>query len=305
MRKILLIASVAFLASCGDKTEENQGLKLESFEDKLAYTLGATNARDLIGNQNFDATKLDMDFVLKGFKLSYNTTQPDCGKSIEGLLGAAGTDFNTEFLNDGSECIGRFLSFSLYSQLDGFDKASGIDTTLLFQGFQDGLTNADTLVLSVADQNGINTEFSEGIQVLIDEEMSKQWGDNKVTGENFLAENKLKSGVMTTATGLQYEIIKEGSGPKPTPANGVRVHYHGTNIDGSVFDSSIDRGEPIEFQVTGVIPGWTEALQLMSKGSKYRIYVPQELGYGAYPQPGGPIKPYSALIFDVELLEVL
>ena len=128
---------------------------------------------------------------------------------------------------------------------------------------------------------------------------------NKSAGEEFLAENKVKPNILETATGLQYEVLVEGSGVKPSAQDTVSVHYHGTLIDGTVFDSSVHRGEPATFGVHQVIPGWTEALQLMNEGSKYRLYIPQELAYGAHPHPGGPILPFSALIFDVELLKVL
>ncbi len=127
--------------------------------------------------------------------------------------------------------------------------------------------------------------------------------DNKVAGENFLEENKEKEGVQTTASGLQYTVLKEGNGDKPKATSRVKVHYHGTTIDGEVFDSSLEK-DPIEFGLNGVIRGWTEGLQLMSPGAKYKFFVPQELAYGANPRPGGKIKPFDALIFEVELLEV-
>ncbi len=120
-----------------------------------------------------------------------------------------------------------------------------------------------------------------------------------------MKENAEKENVHTTSTGLQYEILEEGSGVKPSAQDTVSVHYHGTLINGTVFDSSVQRGEPATFGVHQVIPGWTEALQLMNEGSKYRLYIPQELAYGAHPHPGGPIQPFSALIFDVELLKVI
>lgn len=135
--------------------------------------------------------------------------------------------------------------------------------------------------------------------------------DNKVNfkeyiekNEAFLAENKNKSGVIVTTSGLQYEVIKMGTGPKPVDTSMVKVHYTGTLIDGTEFDSSVKRNEPAQFPVSGVIPGWTEALQLMPVGSKFRLYIPQALAYGAN-GAGDVIKPYSTLIFDVELLEIL
>lgn len=127
---------------------------------------------------------------------------------------------------------------------------------------------------------------------------------NKQAEIEFLAENSKKPGINITGSGLQYEVITEGNGPKPTAADRVRVHYEGALTDGSVFDSSYSRGEPIEFSLGGVIPGWTEGLQLMSEGSKYRLFIPSDLGYG--PQgAGGQIPPYSTLVFEVELLGII
>jgi len=122
-------------------------------------------------------------------------------------------------------------------------------------------------------------------------------------GKQYLAENAEREGVTTLESGLQFEVITQGEGAQPTRESNVRTHYHGMLIDGTVFDSSYDRGEPAEFPVGGVIAGWTEALQLMKAGSKWRLYVPSELAYGA--QGVGSIPPHSVLVFDVELLDVL
>jgi len=144
-----------------------------------------------------------------------------------------------------------------------------------------------------------------------DEKTAKQAEANKVLykdyikeNEAFLAKNKEKSGVTLTPSGLQYEVIKMGNGPKPTVESTVKVHYVGTLIDGTEFDSSIKRGEPAQFPVSGVIPGWTEALQLMPVGSKFKLYLPETIAYGSA-GAGDQIKPYSTLIFEVELLEIV
>jgi len=135
----------------------------------------------------------------------------------------------------------------------------------------------------------------------LDKEVYKDYiGQN----EAFLAENKGKAGVTTTASGLQYEVLVMGSGPKPTAESTVKVNYVGTLIDGTEFDSSIKRNEPAQFPVSGVISGWTEALQLMPVGSKFKLYLPQSIAYGAT-GAGEVIKPYSTLIFEVELLEII
>jgi len=138
-------------------------------------------------------------------------------------------------------------------------------------------------------------------KAILDREVFKEYIQQN---EAFLATNKEKTGVITTASGLQYEVIKMGTGPKPTPESTVKVHYAGTLIDGTEFDSSIKRNEPAQFPVGGVIAGWTEALQLMPVGSKFKLYLPQSIAYGAA-GAGEDIKPYSTLIFEVELLEIV
>jgi FKBP-type peptidyl-prolyl cis-trans isomerase len=129
------------------------------------------------------------------------------------------------------------------------------------------------------------------------------FSENKAAGIAFLEENKKKEGVKVTQSGLQYQVLKEGKGAKPSATDKVKVHYEGTLIDGTIFDSSIKRGKPAEFSLNAVIAGWTEGLQLMNKGAKYRFYIPYELAYGA--QDRAVIKPFSTLIFDVELLDIL
>nr|WP_255578584.1 FKBP-type peptidyl-prolyl cis-trans isomerase [Chitinophaga sp. sic0106] len=133
---------------------------------------------------------------------------------------------------------------------------------------------------------------------------AEKFAKNREVGEKFLAANKTKPGVVTLPSGLQYQIIKEGDGAKPTLNDKVKTHYHGTLIDGTVFDSSVERGEPISFPVSGVIKGWTEALQLMPVGSKWKLFIPADLAYGDR-QAGPKIGPGSALVFDVELLEIV
>jgi len=126
---------------------------------------------------------------------------------------------------------------------------------------------------------------------------------NKAEGEKFLADNKKKEGIKTTASGLQYKVIKDGTGKTPKATDTVKVHYHGTLIDGTVFDSSVQRGEPISFPLNGVIPGWTEGVQLMKVGDKFQFTIPSALAYGEQ-GAGGAIGPNSTLIFDVELLGI-
>jgi FKBP-type peptidyl-prolyl cis-trans isomerase FklB len=137
------------------------------------------------------------------------------------------------------------------------------------------------------------------------QELAKQMGEkNKKEGEVFLAENKKKEGVKTLASGLQYKVIKAGTGKKPKATDTVTTHYRGTLVDGTEFDSSARQGKPATFQVKGVIPGWTEALQLMEEGAKWQLFIPSNLAYGERGTQGGPIGPNAALIFDIELISI-
>jgi FKBP-type peptidyl-prolyl cis-trans isomerase len=129
-------------------------------------------------------------------------------------------------------------------------------------------------------------------------------GNVKESGMQFLEENKNKEGIQVTETGLQYTVIFEGDGKQPSETSNVTVHYHGTTPEGEVFDSSVERGEPATFGLNQVIKGWTEGVQLMKEGAKYKFFIPQELAYGANPRPGGPIKPYMPLVFEIELISV-
>lgn len=162
--------------------------------------------------------------------------------------------------------------------------------------------NLGTSVAQYLMQYGVSeldyAEFKKGVDFVLN--ASKE---AKAAGEKFLAENKKRPEVKTTASGLQYEVIEGTLGQKPKATDRVRVHYEGTLVDGTVFDSSYKRGESITFALNQVIKGWTEGLQLMSVGSKYKLYIPYELGYGAL-GAGGSIPPYAALIFTVELLGI-
>lgn len=142
------------------------------------------------------------------------------------------------------------------------------------------------------------------LQDFMEKQQNGQGKENLEEGLKFLAENREKEGVVETASGLQYKVLEDGDGEKPSPSDQVKCHYHGTLIDGTVFDSSVQRGEPATFPVNGVIQGWVEALQMMSTGSKWRLFVPSDLAYGER-GAGGAIGPNSTLIFDVELLEIV
>ena len=179
------------------------------------------------------------------------------------------------------------------------DPFEGLNAEAMAQGLMDALQGKAS---PIADE-----QFREAFQEINDMMQAKEAERAEAAaaeGEAFLAENAKQDNIVVTESGLQYEILVEGEGDKPSAESVVSTHYHGTLVDGSVFDSSVERGEPAEFPVNRVIPGWTEALQMMPKGSKWRLYIPHDLAYG--PQgSGGKIAPYSALVFEVELLDIL
>ena len=190
-----------------------------------------------------------------------------------------------------SYAIGMSIAESLKSQ-----QLNKLDLNLLKNGIQD---------VFEGNEFKINpNEANELIKSYVDDANNAAYGENKQQGIDYLNENKKRSEIQTTESGLQFEILTVAEGDSPKSTDNVTVHYHGTLIDGTVFDSSVERGSPASFGVHQVIPGWTEALQLMNVGSKYRLHIPQELAYGANPHPGGPIQPFSTLIFDVELLSI-
>lgn len=190
-----------------------------------------------------------------------------------------------------SYCIGLSVAGSLKQQNLG-----NISPEVIGEAIKD-MFEGNELKYSQEQADGIIQSYLQSV-------MEEKFQVNKGAGEAFLTENLKRDGVKATPSGLQYEVLTEGSGSKPSETSSVTVHYHGTLADGTVFDSSVERGQPATFGVNQVIKGWTEALQLMPIGSKYRLYIPQDLAYGANPHPGGPIEPYMALIFDVELLEI-
>lgn len=196
---------------------------------------------------------------------------------------------NPQLVNMGEQ-IGTSIKEQEAQGLLGIESvATNFD--LIKQGFINGLYNYTEQMNS--------EDAAEYIENTIN---NLKYGDTKSAGEKFLQENALRDGVIVTESGLQYEVIKMGKGKKPAATDRVKVHYHGTLIDGTVFDSSVERGEPITFGLNQVIPGWTEGVQLMPVGSKFKFYIPQELGYGS--RNAGSIPPYSALIFEVELLGI-
>jgi len=180
--------------------------------------------------------------------------------------------------------------------------ADRIDMDALVRGFEDALAGAESAV-PMEELHPLLQAFQTDLNAALQASLTEQIESGGAAAVAFMAENGAREGVVTTESGLQYEILEEGSGPKPGPEDRVTIHYHGTLIDGTVFDSSVDRDETATFGVQGVISGFSEGLQLMSVGSKYRLFIPPELGYGARGS-GRTIPPNVALIFDLELIAI-
>lgn len=263
-------AGKAITAKCTTKTKT---IELKTLNDSLNYAFGYFNGTDihhyvLSSDSTGKDTKAFIDRINKSMKNSYN---------------------NPQLVNMGEQ-IGKTIKDQEATGLIG-EPSLATDFALIKQGFINGLKEYEEQMSA--------QEAGEYIQTAMDK---IKYGDTKEQGEAFLAENALKDGVITTESGLQYEVLKMGKGKKPSETDRVKVHYHGTLIDGTVFDSSVERGEPIVFGLNQVIKGWTEGVQLMPVGSKFRFYIPQELGYGS--RAAGSIPPYSTLIFEVELLGI-
>lgn len=265
-----LVAGKTVKASCPKAVKT---VALDNFTDSLNYAFGLLN-----GDQ------------MKMYVLA-NDTDGTMQKELIANInqGLKSRVKNPQLVNMGEQ-IGKSIKEQEAQGLLG-EPALATDFELIKQGFINGLYGHDTQFTMQSAGDYIESTMN-----------NLKYGDTKAQGEQFLAENALREGVIVTESGLQYEVLKMGKGKKPAATDRVKVHYHGTLIDGTVFDSSVDRGEPITFGLNQVIAGWTEGVQLMPVGSKFRFYIPQELGYGS--RAAGDIPPYSTLIFDVELLGI-
>ena len=286
MKKIVLFAAIVVAMGMSSCTPQAPKANMKSEIDSLSYMVGVTNAQGLkdflVGRMGIDLKYMD-DFY-RGFQEAAQKSSPADKAYIAGL------QIGQEIGNNAFEGISR--------QFFGNDSLQSLDKNNFLAGF----------IAGAEEKAGISMqEAQEYVQTHADaikaKAMEVKYADNKAAGEKFLAENASKEGVKTTASGLQYKIIKEGKGEIPTDSSTVKVHYKGTLIDGTEFDSSYKRNEPTTFRANQVIKGWTEALTMMPVGSKWELYIPQELAYGAR-ETGRDIKPFSTLIFEVELISV-
>lgn len=323
-----IVALGALFTSCGGNVSTNVPLKTEI--DTISYAFGAslyerglamhlqqqglisdtTGIRASYARQiEAEADAAKKTSLEKEMKAKIDSTAKANNRNIAEFLkgmmeGASTTEAKKAYMAGVS--LGGNMSAQfpmLINEIYGPDSKEKINANAFVAAMAAGLKNEK---MAINDASAMfNMKMQEAqmkAQARQEEELKKQYAPQIEAGEKFLAENKTKEGVTTLPSGLQYKIIKEGNGPKPVAADMVSVHYRGTLIDGTEFDSSIGK-DPAKFNVGGVIRGWTEVLQLMPAGSKWTVYVPYDLAYGAQ-ERGEHIKPFSTLIFDIELLEV-
>ena len=275
--------SAALFTGCGNSTPK---ANLKSDVDTLSYVFGMARTQGLkeyLSQTGVDTTYM-ADFI-KGLNEGANS-----GDDKKKAAYYAGIQIGQQIANQWVSGMNR--------ELFGDDSTKTISLKNLMAGFVSGIKNNGLMTVDSAQQ--VAQVMMQAIKA---KELEKTYGSNKEAGEKFLAENAKKDGVKTLESGVQYKVIKEGNGAIPTDTSVVKVNYEGRLIDGTVFDSSYKRGEPATFPVKSVIKGWTEILCHMPAGSEWEVYIPQELAYGEREQ-GKDIKPFSALIFKLELLEV-
>ena len=282
---LFLIAAVSVIGftACNGVSTKTKAPKLSTQMDSLNYAYGLANGNDLkmMLSQNYkDSVDEKITLFMKGVK--------------DGMAGPV--DKNPQFSNVGNQ-FGTWLNEQKEKGFLG-DSTLKLNYELVKQGAINVILKSTHQMSPEKAQEYLNKTMT----ALKEKEMLKKYGAEKTAGEKFLAENAKKAGVKTTASGLQYEVIKEGNGPKPKLTDRVKVNYTGTLMNGKEFDSTAKNGQPATFGVGQVIKGWSEGLQLMSVGSKYKFYIPYNLGYGA--QGTNNIPPFSPLIFDVELMSI-
>lgn len=292
MKKLTLIMAIAVGAGLASCTAQSPKANLKTDVDSLSYAIGMARTEGLtqyLMQQGVDTTQM-ADFI-KGFNEGAAKTSK---KDIAYMTGMQ---------------IGQMVSKQwvegFTQQIFGNDSTQSISRENLLAGFIAGITDKSNVMTKAA----ATAYMRDGMEAVKEKALAAKYTDNKVAGEKFLAENKTKDGVVTTPSGLQYKIITKGTGAIPADTSKVKVHYKGTLIDGTEFDSSYKRkdkdgkAQPATFRANQVIKGWTEALTMMPVGSKWELYIPQELGYGGR-ETGGEIKPFSTLVFEVELLGI-
>ena len=290
-------------ASSSSKSQSiyaSSNLKLSSERDSISYTLGFEMSKPFITDTVF--SKLNKALITKGFNDDLESYSVDsCMMIVQSYMSSIELRRDESFANQCAQSVGRLNRSEIQKTFTDLEATEIIDMSTVQLGFNDGLSLKNVFK---NDTNSVKILFAS-LKTKMDEKYKISIQEFEREGIEFLKKNKNKKGVKQTFSGLQYEVLKKGKGKNPSASSRVKVHYKGTLLSGETFDSSYDRGTPSEFGLNQVIPGWTEGIQLMKPGSKFIFYIPHELAYGPNPDPRSGIKPYSLLIFEVELLEIL
>lgn len=286
MKKVSIFMAIAAAASLASCTAQAPKANLKTDIDSLSYSIGMAQT---LGLKGYLTGRLDVDTAymaefIKGLNEGANKT------SKKDIAYMAGLQIGQQISNQMMKGINQ--------ELFAGDSTKTISKDNFMAGFIAGTLEKGGVMTMEAAQEYTRT----AMETIKAKAMEEKYADNKAAGEKFLAENKTKEGVKTTESGLQYKVITEGKGEIPADTCKVKVNYKGTLIDGTEFDSSYKRNEPATFRANQVIKGWTEALTMMPVGSKWELYIPQELAYGS--RESGQIKPFSTLIFEVELVGI-
>ena len=286
MKKVSIFMAIAAAASLASCTAQAPKANLKTDIDSLSYSIGMAQTQGLKG---YLTGRLDVDTAymaefIKGLNEGANKT------SKKDIAYMAGLQIGQQISNQMMKGINQ--------ELFAGDSTKTISKDNFLAGFIAGTLEKGGVMTMEAAQEYTRT----AMETIKAKAMEEKYADNKAAGEKFLAENKAKEGVKTTESGLQYKVITEGKGEIPADTCKVKVNYKGTLIDGTEFDSSYKRNEPATFRANQVIKGWTEALTMMPVGSKWELYIPQELAYGS--RESGQIKPFSTLSFEVELVGI-
>lgn len=314
---LMIFALVGLLVSaCTGVSVEKA--KIKTAQDSVSYIIGADYGTGVSNQMEAFPGGMNTDIFLEAFVTGYKGEEAKIEvenpnayitQYMQAVQAAKGDTTNTSAptnIDSVSYIIGSDAGADISNRMDGFP--GGMNKTAFLEAFVTTF-NGDSSRIVVEDFRSFVSDYvrkaqeEEAIKKAAEEAEKAKTDSVAIEGAKFLEENAKKEGVTTTESGLQYEVINEGTGEKPTAESTVKVHYHGTLIDGTVFDSSVEKNEPATFPLNRVIKGWTEGLQLMPVGSKWKLYVPYNLGYGATPPPGIP--PYSVLIFEVELLDIV
>ena len=275
-------------------------VELITQKDSISYVLGLKISEQFYGQTEFKS--LDRELISQGFSDeigSYDINK--CFSDVQAYMASESTRDNKSFADTCARGVGRLSKDEFIKNMNELESLDLFEDKTLCLGFSDGISLKNVFNNEPETEMRIFDELNQSLEIKNREIVLRV----KEEGIEFLKKNKTKKGIKETKSGLQYKILRKGKGTNPTENSRVKVHYRGTVLSGEEFDSSYKRGEPSEFGLNQVIPGWTEGIQLMRPGAKFIFYIPQELAYGANPNPRSGIKPYSLLIFEVELLEIL